>query len=151
MSEQRKLLYATSLLHKTGYPGVRVDAGLSPSGMHWRFSLKASYLQHSMLYSSSSSNFLGLDLSKATVEDVARALEKEILKEENFAAQAKLDNGEPYQKWLSDFLDKTAPKGVMVMYADYPLQDEVYISVSGSSVQFPQYSKTYVSPNVKTL
>lgn len=127
----RRMMIATKLLHDVGFERLRLVAGLSPSGLAWRYALVpashtlrkhggkmskrwpgVSFPRGSMVRDRMS-DAMGLTRDAPPVE-IAEMVRT------HFPALMRATRGRdvPYVRWLRHVLAQTAPGGYIYMFAD---------------------------------
>ncbi len=138
MNASRKLLLAVAELHRRGYENLRLRAGLSPSGCHWRYQL--SPRDESVRGPSGSlTNQLNMnwgDNDDSTPEELAGAIMT------RFPELVDAAKGEDsaYAAWLSEIIEESAPEGLFIEFWDSydgPCKDVRLINCESKRI-FPQ-------------
>ena len=131
----QRLLRMVRELHKRGYEGLRVHAGLSASGVHWCCSIHVAYAAGAGLpgleeagYSSASANryFRWSDAA----QDDAPALADKFERRFPVLCRAASQRGAAYCAWYEELLGWVNAGYLPIAYADYPLglrRDEVLL------------------------
>lgn len=130
MTTERKIMLLLSALHKRGFERLRFSAGISPSGLHWRyeiapaesFNADGATIMHELYthdaFGSSNGKLPLFDWEGAEAappEGFADWFQK------HFPAVAEAGKGAdtPYAEWFEHVLELTAPEGLVVMYGEY--------------------------------
>lgn len=130
MTAERKVMLLLHTLHKRGFERLRLSAGLSPSGLHWRyeiapaqsFNTDGATLKHELYArgafascSGKSPPFDWMGAETATLEEGADWFG------ERYPVVAEVGRGEDtaYAVWYEQVLELTAPEGLLVMYGEY--------------------------------
>ena len=138
MNATRKLILAVAELHQRGYEQLRLHAGLSPSGGHWRYDLSPS--DGSVAGPSGSlTNQLNMswgDNDDSTPEELAG----NILKRFPDLMEASKGEDSAYAAWLAEIVEESAPEGLYIQLWDSydgPCKDVRLINCESDRI-FPQ-------------
>jgi hypothetical protein len=115
MLAARKLILATALLHDRGYGALRLKAGMSPSGGHWRYSLKSKTGAIGPGGSLTGQKaFDWGDTEQTTPEELATLIE------EKYPELMEGSRGEDpaYAAWLKEIIAESEPEGLFIEFWD---------------------------------
>lgn len=138
MNASRKLILAVAELHRRGFEKLRLKAGLSPSGGHWRYELMPKE-GHPRGPRGSLTNQLEMsweDDPGSSPEDLADII---ISRFPDLIEASKGEDNE-YAAWLSAIVEESAPEGLFIEFWDSydgPRQDVRLINCE-SKRKFPQ-------------
>ncbi len=112
----RKLMLAISILHSRGYGNLRLKAGMSPSGCHWRYHLKVPGCSVSEAKGSltNQESFNWGDTDESSPEDLADSMVSNF--PELLAAAKGFDPA--YSKWITMIIEESQPEGLFIEYWD---------------------------------
>jgi len=108
----RKLIEAVLLLHKRGYGKLRLEAGLSPSGGHWRYRLHATDSKVRGRHGSLGDN-TEFDWGGVANENPAELADSIMHDLPDLMAAAK-GQDTAYEEWLSEIAAESAPDGLFI-------------------------------------
>lgn len=113
----RTVLEMVGELHQMGYAGLRIYAGMSPSGMYWRVEISAHECTEIVRYSSGERNhYFGWDDAEHdTPHDLALKFCDRFPALVRKAEKAT----SKYAAWYADMLRQTAPLGILRQYSDW--------------------------------
>ncbi|MDA7921224.1 hypothetical protein N9Z18_01745 [Verrucomicrobiales bacterium] len=138
MNASRKLILAVAELHRRGFEKLRIEAGLSPSGCHWRYRLVTKDGQ-TKGPSGSLTNQLHMswedtpDSSPEQLADIITSKFPDLVDAAKGTDQA-------YKNWLSEIIEESTPDGLFIeLWDSYdgPCKDVRLISCQ-SERRFPQ-------------
>ena len=113
----RTVLEMVGELHQMGCAGLRIYAGMSPSGMYWRVEISTHECTEIVRYSSGERNrYFGWDdAENDTPHDLALKFC------ERFPALVRKAEKAPsnYAVWYAEMLRRTAPLGILRQYSDW--------------------------------
>jgi hypothetical protein len=117
----RRFLELIGELHRRGYEGLRLEAGLAPSGCYWRgaVSVKDGSLRVGA-FSSGAGWQLLFNWPDARRLSVQRLAERFLAEFPEIAAHA-FHRDPAYAAWYARMLRLTAPRGVVYFSADFDL------------------------------
>ena len=108
----RKLMLAVSILHDRGWQKLRLEAGLSPSGGHWRYALAAQGSQVSGTHGSltNQKSFSWGDTDESTPEQLADVIAEKF---PDLLAAAHGSDAD-YAAWLKMIIEESQPDGLFI-------------------------------------
>lgn len=117
----RTVLEMVGELHQMGCAGLRVYAGISPSGMNWRVEISAHECTEIARYSSEERyHYFGWDDAE---HDTPHALALKFCDRFPAIAHKAAQGTSAYAVWYAEMLRRTAPLGILRQYSDW---DEDY-------------------------
>ncbi|MDF1739683.1 MAG: hypothetical protein P1U86_11025 [Verrucomicrobiales bacterium] len=138
MNATRKLILAVAELHRRGYKKLRINAGLSPSGCHWRYHLLTS---DSSVKGPSGSLTNQLNMNWGDTPDSSPGeLAEAIIRKFPDLIEAAKGEDNTYAAWLSEIVEESAPDGLFIEFWDSydgPCRDVRLINCESKRI-FPQ-------------
>ncbi len=134
----RRVLYTIAELHRRGYHGLRIRAGVSPSGCAWRCQIDAAVPRGyggAEIATAKHGSGYGEELfgwNDTDKKDTAELASMFIDRFPSLCAAALIDDPE-YVSWFEEMLRTTEPRGLPVSYADYKLDNENRQPIVGTS------------------
>lgn len=137
-------------LHGRGYERLRLSSGISPSGLHWRYSIAPAedfepngyLLRHDRYPGDAAASTGGTDPPfnwQVTDDADPKVLADHFLEHFPGVAAAGLGPDPAYAQWLRDALDACLPDGAPIMYGDYvdAARDGIDTNNSNSPLALP--------------
>jgi hypothetical protein len=113
----RNVLEMVGTLHRLGYEALRIHAGLSASGIHWRVEIGTPTFPEKARYSTAQgTQYFGWN--DATTDTPQTLAEKFLIRFPAIAA-ASHKKARKYREWYAAMLLETAPLGVLRQYCDW--------------------------------
>lgn len=113
----RNVLEMVGELHTMEYEGLRIYAGLSASGIHWRIEIGVDRFPEKARYSTAQgAEYFGWDDAHS---DTPKELAQKFLLRFPAIARAAKKKARKYREWYSTMLSETAPLGVLRQYCDW--------------------------------
>lgn len=147
----RKVLLALALLHQQGYEQLRISAGASPTGSHWRYQiLPRRYFDpnNGLLLAS------GVILPPHPKDAVGGKMDE--MPEPEELAQMWLDHYEcleeglaadkHYVKWYADFINLLGRTEVPVMYAGWEMDLQKGFRIKAKFLSLPKFYNLLAPP-----
>ena len=117
----RTVLEMVGELHQMGYEGLRICAGISPSGVYWRVEISAHECREIARYSSGERNhYFGWD---DTENDTPHDLALKFCDRFPALTRKAEKTASKYAAWYAEMLRLTMPLGILRQYSDW---DEDY-------------------------
>ncbi len=117
----RNVLEMVGILHTMGYGKMRIYAGLSSSGIHWRVEIGVDKFPQKARYTTAQeTQYFGWD---DATEDAPEELARKFLTRFPAMAEAAHKKDRKYREWYSAMLRQTSPLGILRQYSDW---DEDY-------------------------
>jgi hypothetical protein len=118
----RRMMEMIGVLHERGFEGLRLNAGLAPSGCYWRggvYAVRDSRVSTGSFSTGADAKVL-FDWDDAEMLDVPELADRFVTAFPVLAALAR--HADPaYAAWYREMLALTAPFGVIYFSADFPL------------------------------
>jgi hypothetical protein len=150
MTSERKVMLMLHTLHKRGFEKLRFSAGISPSGLHWRYEIAPAQsfnpdgatVKHELYargaFASSngkSAPFDWREAETATLEEFAEWFVEHLPE----VAEGGRGADTAYAAWYKHALELTAPEGLLVMYGEYHdlARDGISVRGMGRRVEVP--------------
>jgi hypothetical protein len=138
MNASRKLILAVAELHRRGYEKLRLKAGLSPSGCHWRYQLVPKEGTPNGPQGSLTNQLeMGWeDHPESSPEELADI----IISQFPELVEASKGEDNEYPAWLSEIIKESAPDGLFIeLWDSYdgPCKDVRLINCESKRI-FPQ-------------
>lgn len=138
MHPGRKLIEAVLALHARGYGKLRLEAGLSPSGCHWRYRLHVPNSKARGPHGSlgDQTEFSWGDAANETPAELADSITQDF--PDLITAAAGRDTA--YEEWLREISAESAPDGLFIeLWDSYDGKcDHVPLINCSSKKKFPQ-------------
>jgi hypothetical protein len=113
----RNVLEMVGVLHDSGYEALRIQAGLSASGIYWRIEIGTVQLPEKARYSTAqATQYFGWS---DAAEDTPQELAQKFLARFPAIATASHKKARKYREWYAAMLRQTSPLGVLRQYSDW--------------------------------